>query len=368
MNKKLIIVIFFVMFFSGGLYLVTAQEGKNDSCFSKSLHFTGEGMRYWYEEKGGFKNITGIPYQELGCKNCHVKNCDQCHLSEKNGKCSYSTDAAIKNETCLKCHTRAKATIKINKEQGLLDVHFQNNMTCVDCHNSHDVHGDGTLYRSMRKKNAVSASCEDCHDPEDTVDIKAHTAHKNLHCTACHVKATTTCMNCHFGNFLETGKKKGNFLPPSQTWTLLINYQGKVVPANIQSLVYKNKKFIAYAPYFTHSIQKKGKQCSDCHANKAMQLIKKGESVPMLSFKDGEFIHWNGVVPVVPNQLEWTFFDKKKDNWVPLRNDEKPIVQFVGYGAPLTKKQINSMAMNEDELKKQKKSKKKGGFWNLLIP
>lgn len=38
------------------------------SFFTKSLHFTGEGMRYWYEEAGGFMRITGIPYRDLDCK------------------------------------------------------------------------------------------------------------------------------------------------------------------------------------------------------------------------------------------------------------------------------------------------------------
>ena len=43
------------------------------SFFTKSLHYTGEGMRRWYEEEGGFMEITKIPYDELNCKKCHVK-------------------------------------------------------------------------------------------------------------------------------------------------------------------------------------------------------------------------------------------------------------------------------------------------------
>jgi hypothetical protein len=39
---------------------------------SKSLHYTGEGMRYWYEEPGGFMDVTRIPYNELDCSSCHV--------------------------------------------------------------------------------------------------------------------------------------------------------------------------------------------------------------------------------------------------------------------------------------------------------
>lgn len=369
LNSKSIFMAFIAVLFIGCFYSVNAEESKDPSCFSKSLHAGGEGMRYWYEEEGGFKNLTGIPYNELDCKNCHVKSCDQCHIGGKEGKCTYSTEVAQKNETCLKCHSRAKVTIKINTAQDTLDVHFKNGMTCVDCHESHDVHGDGTQYNSMREKGAVTAACENCHeeDPEDTNE--AHKQHKkDIHCSACHVKASTTCMNCHFEKFLETKQRKGNFIPPSQTWTLLMNYDGKVASANVQSLVYKGKKFIAYAPYFTHAIQEKGKDCSDCHANKATQLIQKGESVPMLSFKDGEVVHWEGIVPVAPDNLEWTFFDKKDEAWVPIENAEKPVVQFAGYGTPFSKEQIELMSLSPEDAKKAKEKtgkKDKKGNWFL---
>jgi len=56
------------------------------SFFTNSLHYTGEGMRRWYEEEGGFMEITKIPYDQLNCKSCHVKSCDQCHLKKKRAK------------------------------------------------------------------------------------------------------------------------------------------------------------------------------------------------------------------------------------------------------------------------------------------
>jgi hypothetical protein len=86
-----------------------------DQCFLSSLHHTGEGMRYWYEAKDGFMTITGIPYEELGCKGCHVKSCNDCHLEKKKGKMVYSMDKARSSQTCLKCHSREKATIKYDE-------------------------------------------------------------------------------------------------------------------------------------------------------------------------------------------------------------------------------------------------------------
>ena len=35
-------------------WLAGADLGAEDCPFSTSLHHTGEGMRYWYEEQGGF--------------------------------------------------------------------------------------------------------------------------------------------------------------------------------------------------------------------------------------------------------------------------------------------------------------------------
>ena len=322
-----------------GSALVISQDG----FFSKSLHHTTEGMRYWYEEHGGFKNITEIPYDQLDCKNCHVENCDKCHAEKKDGICSYTVSKTQSMETCLPCHKRAGKTFAFAKQLGMQDVHFANDMTCVDCHKAEEVHGDGKFYHSMRDTNAVRAACSDCHEPDTT--LRAHTVHKGkLNCNACHVKFTTTCMNCHFDRFLETGSRKGtNIALPSNVY--LINYKGKVTTANLQSLVYKGEKFIAYAPYFTHAVQKKARECSECHGSDLVKRIKKGEHVAAIEFDNGKFIAKECVVPIVDELLDWPFLDKQGDEWV-LMKDDKPVhIQFACYGKPLTKKQIKKMAM-----------------------
>jgi len=315
----------------------------DETCFSKSLHNTGEGMRYWYEAPGGFMDVTKIPYKDLDCKNCHVKSCDPCHAQKKDTKCVYTNAKAKKMDTCFKCHSRENLTVKFCKQRNTPDVHFLKDMACADCHKTEDVHGDGKSYNSMRDPGAVKASCSDCHDLEDK--IRAHKVHKeNLTCAACHIDNTTVCMNCHFDGFLETGSRKGRFLP-LQKWMLLINYEGKVTSGTAMSMVYKDEKFILYAPYFSHAIQKKGKSCGDCHANSAVKLIKADKSVPMMEFKDGKVVHWEGVVPTVPDKLSFVYLNKVGDKWVPIKSDKKAKVQLVGHGEPLTKDQIKKLAM-----------------------
>ncbi|MCK4835283.1 MAG: hypothetical protein KAT17_01530, partial [Candidatus Aminicenantes bacterium] len=288
-------------------------------------------------------DITGIPYEKLDCQNCHVKSCERCHAKKEGEKCSYSLKKAKDSNTCLTCHSREKVTFKLGKEKNTLDVHIANGMGCVDCHKGEDVHGDGTSYKTMRDKGAVKVACTDCHEMEE--DIKAHKVHnEKLDCAACHIANTVSCLNCHFERFLEQGTRKGNFFPPCQDWTLLVNYKGKVTSGNVQTLVYKGKKFIAYAPYFTHAVQAKARQCEDCHGNKAVKRIKRGKSVPMATFKDGRMISWKGVVPLIPDKLKWDFADKQGDKWVRLKNKEKPVVQFACYAKPLTKEQLKKLA------------------------
>ncbi|MCK5381806.1 MAG: hypothetical protein KAJ81_10060 [Candidatus Latescibacteria bacterium] len=319
------------------LHSVCVADGYD---LSKSLHYTGEGMRYWYEEPGGFMDVTHIPYSELDCSGCHVTSCDQCHTEASGGK---ATDMG----TCLACHSRANLTFKMGREDGTLDVHVARGMGCTDCHKIKDVHGDGAFYHSMRDEGAIRASCIACHEPDQ--NIAGHVVHRDdLDCSACHVANTTACMNCHFDTFLETGSRKGNFVL-TKDWLLLINYKGKVTAGGAQSLIYKDQKFIAYAPYFTHAIQAEGRGCRDCHDNEAAKKIMKGESVPMMAFENDRVVSWEGVVPVVPEHLEWAFLNKKDDGWTPVDNEDPPKIQFVGYGEPLTQGQVRKLAMQVEE-------------------
>ena len=330
-----------------------ASGGEEEaSFFDKSLHHTGEGMRYWYEEQGGFMDLTNIPYKDLGCKHCHVQTCDQCHAVKAGEKMAFSTDKAREMDTCLPCHGREGATFKLDRQTESLDVHIDAGMVCVGCHSAGDMHGDGTPYRSMRAPGAVEASCESCHEneggdaPAFDPTTRSHKKHKkNLDCAACHVRSTMACYNCHFDSALREGKKKGNFLP-MKSWLLLINHEDKVTSASAMSLVYQNKTFIAYVPYYTHSIMSPGRTCADCHDNEAVKLIKAGQKVPVVAWKDGKAVPWEGVVPVAPDNLEWVFLNKVAEGqWVPIEGDEPPKVQFAVHGEPLTEKQLKKLFM-----------------------
>jgi len=337
--------------------LVAGPQPEN-SFFDKSLHHRGEGMRYWYEKDDGFMQLTGVPYDKLGCKNCHVKTCDPCHAEKKNDVMVFSTEKAKKTETCIPCHSREGLSMKLDEQAGTNDVHFAANMTCADCHGGEDVHGDGKEYTSMRQEGAVKAKCENCHMDEEgdapafRCDIKAHKRHsKSHHCAACHVQSTMACLNCHFGEFLATGKKKGNFIPAKE-WLLLINYEGKVTSGTAMTFVHKKVKeagaiaepFVVYAPYFTHSISKKGRDCDCCHGTDAAKRINQGEKQPMSTFKDEKLEFSKGVVPVVPDLLRWEYLDKVNGKWVVIPVEGEVKSQMACYGSQLTEKQLKKLA------------------------
>ena len=127
-------------------------------------------------------------------------------------------------------------------------------------------------------------------------------------------------------------------------WLLLINYEGKVTSGSAMTLVYQNKKFIAYVPYYTHSVAAEGRGCDDCHQNKAVQAIQNGGKVPVVSFKNGKVIPRKGVVPVIDGKLDWVFLNRTEKGWEPVPTVEDPKVQFAAYGTPLTAKQFQKMA------------------------
>ena len=145
-----------------------------DCFFLRSLHFTAKGMGYWYSKaKGGLESITGVPYSKLGCKNCHVAGCDQCHRTTRGKRLSYTIKAAEDQAMCLKCHGREKAMIRINHAAKKEDVHILKGMVCTDCHSAREMHGDGTEYDSLKQPGAMDTHCEKCHNAIKPTD--AHT-------------------------------------------------------------------------------------------------------------------------------------------------------------------------------------------------
>jgi len=342
----IIFLISFLVLLAGPVFAKDA-----DKCFSTSLHHTGEGMRYWYEAKDGFMAITGTPYKELGCKSCHVKSCNECHLEKTKDGMVYSLKTARSSQTCLKCHSREKATIKYDEMFDCKGAHACAYMGCVDCHTAEEIHGDGTAYHSMRQPGAMHAACTNCHTV-DTMDYpaipetKSHTVHKGkLACNACHVQNTISCYNCHFGVLAETKSKPDSFAKRIKDFLLLVKYNDTFTSGTMQTLVGRNNEpFITYVPYFTHSIMTQGRKCEQCHDTEAVNVMASIEKFKPVVYKDGELAFYKGVVPLSPDLLEWIFLEKKEDKWVPFEPTQEPLIQLGVYAQPFSRKELKKMA------------------------
>lgn len=331
--------------YNGSVYAEDQQD-----CFSSSLHHTGEGMRYWYEADDGFMTITGIPYNQLGCKNCHSKGCSDCHLEKTDKGLVYSLEKARDRKTCLKCHAREKATFKMDQDRNTVGVHMEADMTCADCHTSREAHGDGTFYHSMRQPGVMDAECTNCHtnESEDYPAIPgttSHTVHKNLlACNACHVQNTMNCYNCHFGELAKTKSKPKSFTTKVKDFLLLVKFRGKVTSGTIQTLVgSKNEPFITYTPYFTHSIMGEGRKCEQCHATEAVKRLAAAQEFKPATYQNGSLEFYKGVIPLAPDLLNWPYLEKKEGKWVPFEPTAKPLVQLGLYAEPFTQDELNKL-------------------------
>lgn len=360
------VVCLFSIIICASFFLVNATGAKDkktekgkEVCFATSLHHTTRGMGHWYDAKDGFSAVTGVPYKELGCKNCHAASCNDCHLAKTEEGYVYSLEGARDSSTCLKCHAREKATIKMDEARGIESVHMSG-MECADCHSAREIHGDGNCYESMRAPGAMDTKCTNCHtaESEDYPQIpetRSHTVHKgNLECTACHVSNTMTCYNCHFGELKKTGKKSESFAGKAKDFLLLVKYNGKVTSGTLQTLVgVDNYPFVTYVPYFTHSVTNQGRKCEQCHATNAASTLAKGERYAPANSQNGKLTFKQGVIPLVPQLLDWPFLEKKDGKWAEIKTDEEPLIQLGVYAEPFSKRDLEKMSQKQTYGQKQ---------------
>ena len=345
MKRTSSVVFFSLVFISFCLVATTnSEEIKKEECFFlSSLHHTAKGMAYWYDKaNGGLETISGVPYSNLGCQNCHISSCDACHKIEEEGKPSYSAKAARNQEVCLRCHKREASIMQIDKAENTPDVHFGRGMQCMDCHSEKDVHGDGTEYNSMKQRGVLGAKCENCH--ESVRASASHTIHRDkLDCESCHVRQVVSCSNCHFETLLKEGKRVA---VPLSGWVFLMNYEGKVTSANMQTFVVPgNKTFLMFAPQNSHSITKEGRKCRECHATEIVNQVQKGK-LSLTWLENGVVKQAKGVIPVVDGvTYDFVYQNYQNGKWVPIENPQVPVLHYAGFGTPLSKEQLKKLAM-----------------------
>lgn len=116
-----------------------------------ACHLFGEGRGVFREFRGG------------GCSACHVPTNDRGTYEGADPTIPRDRPPhSVRHQVvtwppasqCIRCHTSYNLMEH-------WDLHLERGMSCADCHNSVDLHGDGNIYPT--KQFQVEVRCEDCH-------------------------------------------------------------------------------------------------------------------------------------------------------------------------------------------------------------
>ena len=198
--------------------------------YATALHATQQGYFTTMHARSVPENHAALDVVFANhCERCHT-TCGDCHISQPasvggglfNGHLFERTPPMTRS--CTACHGSRVGNEYMGKNEGLTaDVHFRSGrMNCVDCHSSHELHGQPANCSACHTSPELSElpppehrydglqmpSCESCHTVVTTGQdgIPMHQEHGNdLSCQVCHSIAYTSCDGCHVALSETTG-------------------------------------------------------------------------------------------------------------------------------------------------------------------
>jgi len=196
----------------------------------QNLHITLEGYHVMLDARSrvGAQDELQTMFNNH-CNDCH-SSCGECHVSQPDlvggglvsGHMFNRTPSMTQN--CTACHGSRIGNEFLGKHEGLKpDVHFsQGRMTCVDCHDGAQMHGESSQCQDCHTTPPSSEvppkdhmyggvqqpRCETCHVNQSLGDdgIRMHEQHSgDLSCEVCHSIEYTSCDGCHVAISETTG-------------------------------------------------------------------------------------------------------------------------------------------------------------------
>ncbi len=185
-----------------------------------NLHTQGSGQKHMVSLRSGFPNYASYPEHlkagyDKNCGKCHA-SCGECHVQrprQAGGGFLAAHDFQKEPDmrlNCTACHSARVAHAYFGEAFGnKADVHYTKlpGGKCTNCHNTNEMHGDGTMY-TQRYKVASLPKCENCHGGKATAN-PYHAKHWNdLSCQTCHSQDYQNCSSCH----VDTGVRNGPYM------------------------------------------------------------------------------------------------------------------------------------------------------------
>lgn len=178
--------------------------------FMTSIH-NGTGQKRKVTMRAGLagpEEFDDLPAHQIEgytakCAICHG-TCGNCHIVRPDIAGGGLSNGHNFNETpdwyniCVSCHTSrgGHAFLGVSPEADP-DFHRDElDMTCLDCHDGHELHGDG---QPVEQRYAYSElpECEDCHDGLEEANDYHERHYDDFQCQICHSQDYNSCGACH---------------------------------------------------------------------------------------------------------------------------------------------------------------------------
>jgi len=234
-----------------------------------------------------------------GCLACHINaypenahpkltanvsdaRCFGCHSRSARISLSYAGLGEIDPATAEQRESRLRLPDTRHVERKPADVHFTAGMSCTACHKGADLMsaaGD-----AVHQRDAVDASCDDCHSINYAKEQSHDPQHARLECATCHSQWAAQCFGCHMKydaegrqwDHIEQRETAGRWHEQrtdfhNELGALGVNERNRIelfIPGMIMTLEHpdwKGPKFVrAFAPISPHTTGA-ARSCKSCH-------------------------------------------------------------------------------------------------------